>query len=160
VPSFPVGDEVGIKITSAKASSRSSAKRAPKFAIDGDTTSAWLSATDSGADEWIELTIPATAITRLQFWAGWQATTPIYQGNRRPHNISVKFDDRAPIGLELKDVFGSQHVDLPQSLNLVGVTRIRFTVIDWYAAKKTSASGTPSRQVAISELRVYGIEMP
>ncbi len=159
-PSFPVGNPVGIRIRSAKASSQLSAARAPKFAIDGDTTTTWKTGPQTTNDEWLEITIDRAALTRIQIWGGWQVTLPLYQGNRRPHNISVRFDNRNPIGVELKDVFASQHVDLPASLGLVGVTRIRFTILDWYPARKTTAGGSPTTQTPISEIRVFGIPMP
>jgi hypothetical protein len=53
----------------------STASRAAKYAIDGDATTTWKSANPSNSDEWIELTIAPTAVTKLQFWAGWQATS-------------------------------------------------------------------------------------
>ena len=42
-------------------------------------------------------------------------------------------------------------------MGIVHATRVRITVVDVYAAKKTSAAGTPTKTVAMSEIRLYGI---
>ena len=96
-------------------------------------------------------------MTRIQIWNGWQRTQDFYAGNHRPHNVTIRFDNETPIPLELKDVYGSQSVDIPPGLGVVGVTRLRITILDWYPAKKPPAIGSPTTQAAISEIRLYGI---
>jgi hypothetical protein len=155
---LPPGPSIGLKLSGATASS-SLAKRPASAAIDGDPTTAWVTGTSSPADQWIEVTFAPAAITQIQLLNGWQRTQDFYGGNRRPHNVTIRFDSQAPIPLELKDNYGSQHVDIPPELGIVGVSRLRITILDWYAAKKTAAAGSPTAQAAISEIRLYGIPM-
>jgi hypothetical protein len=67
------------------------------------------------------------------------------------------FDNEIAIPLKLVDVEGSQRVDIPSQLGVVGVTRLRITIVDWYPATKTAAAGSPTTQAAISEIRLFGI---
>ena len=99
----------------------------------------------------------AAAVTRIQIWNGWQRTQDFYGGNDRPRNVTIRFDNGTPIPLKLVDVYGSQRVDIPPELGIVGVTHLRITILDWYPAKKTPAAGSPTTQAAISEIRLYGI---
>jgi len=153
---LPPGPAIGLKLSSATASS-SLAKRPASAAIDGDPTTTWKTGTPSPADQWLQVTFAPAAVTRVQLWIGWQRTKDFYAGNHRPHNVTIRFDDETAIPLELKDVYGSQRVDIPPELGIVGVTRLRITILDWYPAKKTPAAGSPTTQAAISEIRLYGI---
>ena len=154
----PPGPAIGLTLTGATASS-SLAKHPASAAIDGDPTTAWLTGTSSAADQWLEVAFAPAAITQIQLWNGWQRTQDFFSGNLRPHNVTIRFDSGTPIPLELKDVYGSQRVDIPPELGIVGVTRLRIRILDWYAAKKTSAAGSPSTHAAISDIRLYGIPM-
>jgi len=154
----PPGPAIGLALAGATASS-SLAKHPASAAIDGDQTTAWLTGISSAADQWLEVAFAPAAITQIQLWNGWQRTQDFYSGNLRPHNVTIRFDSGTPIPLELKDVYGSQRVDIPPELGIVGVTRLRIRILDWYAAKKTSAAGSPSAQAAISEIRLFGIPM-
>ena len=71
--------------------------------------------------------------------------------------MTIRFDNGTPIPLKLVDVYGSQRVDIPPELGIVGVTKLRITILDWYPAKKTPAVGSPTTQAAISDIRLYGI---
>ena len=153
---LPPGPSIGLTLTGATASS-SLAKRPASAAIDGDPTTTWETGTPSPADQWLQVTFAPAAVTRVQLWNGWQRTQDFYGGSHRPHHVTIRFDNETPIPLELKDVYGSQSVDIPAELGIVGVTRLRITILDWYPAKKTAAAGSPTRQAAISEIRVYGI---
>jgi hypothetical protein len=153
---LPPGPAIGLTLSGATASS-SLAKRPASAAIDRDPTTAWKTGTPSPADQWLQVTFAPAAVTRVQLWNGWQRTQDFYAGNHRPHNVTIRFDNETPIPLELKDVYGSQSVDIPAALGIVGVTRLRITILDWYPAKKTPAVGSPTTQAAISEIRVYGI---
>ena len=164
---MPAGASVGLKITSATASSRSTSSRAAKFAIDGDPTTAWKAEPYNGTDEWLEINIQPAAVTRIELWAGWQASSALYYGNRRPHNVRLDFWAGDTLLLSagpvpLVETLGKQTIQGKdnQPMNIVGVTRIRLTVLDWYNAKKTSAVGSPTTEVAISDIRVYGVPMP
>jgi hypothetical protein len=152
---LPPGPAIGLTLTGVTASS-SLAKRPASVAIDGDPTTTWKTGTPSPADQWLQVTFAPAAVTRIPLWNGWQRTRDFYSGNHRPHNVTIRFDNETPIPLELKDVYGSQRVDIPPELGIVGVTRLRITILDWYPAKKTPAAGSPTTQAAISEIRLYG----
>ena len=153
---LPPGPSIGLTLTGATASS-SLASHPATAAIDGDFTTAWKTGTPDPSDQWIEVTFAPAAVTRIQIWNGWQRTQDFYGGNDRPRNVTVRFDNGTPIPLKLVDVYGSQRVDIPPGLGIVGVTRLRITILDWYPAKKTAAAGSPTTQAAISEIRLYGI---
>ena len=155
---LPPGPAVGLKLTAATASSAGAGHPA-SAAIDNDPITAWKTGTPSPADQWLQVTFASAAVTRIEIWNGWQRTQDFYDGNHRPHNVLIRFDSGIPIRLELKDVFGSQGADIPAKLGIVGVTRLRITILDWYPAKKTPAAGSPTSQAAISEIRLYGIPM-
>jgi preprotein translocase subunit SecG len=159
-PTIPAGNPIGIKVRSARASTQASSALGPRFVIDSDPATAWHTAKQGSAQDWIELAIEPTAVTRLQVWVGDQASDAAYQGNRRPRTVTVRFGDRDPFDVKLGDVQGSQHVDLPASWGVVGVQMVRITIVDWYPARKTSAAGSPSSQTAISEIRIFGVPMP
>lgn len=153
---LPPGPPIGLTPTGAKASS-ALANHPASAVIDGDPTTSWKTGTPNPADQWIEVSFAPAAITRIQIWNGWQRTQDFYAGNHRPRNVTIRFDNGTPIPLKLVDVYGSQRVDIPPELGIVGVTRLRITILDWYPAKKTPAVGSPTTQAAISEIRLYGI---
>ena len=154
---IPPGPSVGIVITAATASSQQAANRAPKYLYDGSPLTAWKSATGKLDGSWVEVSFAATAVTKIQIWAGWQRGDAAFYGNHRPRNVTVAFDGGVPQPLELKDAFGAQGVPIPPELGIVGATRLRITIIDTYPSRKTSAAGSPSKEVAISEIRVFGV---
>ena len=154
---IPPGPSVGIVITAATASSQQAANRAPKYLYDGSPLTAWKSATGKLDGSWVEVSFAATAVTKIQIWAGWQRGDAAFYGNHRPRNVTVAFDGGVPQPLELKDAFGAQGVPIPPALGIVGATRLRITIIDTYPSRKTSAAGSPSKEVAISEIRVFGV---
>lgn len=153
---LPPGPAVVLALTGASASS-SLANHPPSAAIDGDPTTSWKAGTASSADQWLEVTFAPAAVTQIQLWNGWQRTQDIYFGNDRPRNVTIRFDNEIAIPLKLVDVEGSQRVDIPSQLGVVGVTRLRITIVDWYPAKKTAATGSPTTQAPISEIRLFGI---
>jgi hypothetical protein len=154
---IPPGPSVGIAITAAKASSQLAANRAPKYLYDGSPVTAWKSKTGKLDGSWVEISFAAAAVTKIQVWAGWQKDKPLFYGNHRPRNVTVAFDGGVPVPLELRDALGAQGVAIPPELGIVGATRLRITIIDTYPSRKTSAGGSPSKEVAISEIRVYGV---
>ena len=153
----PPGPSVGIAISAAKASSQLAANRGPKLLYDGSPVTAWKSKTGTFDGSWVEVSFAATAVTKIQVWSGWQKDEPLFYGNHRPRNVTVSFDGGVPVPLELKDALGAQGVAIPPELGIVGATRLRITIIDTYPSRKTSAGGSPSKEVAISEIRVYGV---
>jgi hypothetical protein len=154
---MPPGSPVGIAIVAAKASSQLAPNRAPTYLYDGSPVTAWKSKTGKLDGSWVEVAFPATAVTKIQLWPGWQRDEPLFYGNHRPHNVTVAFDGGVPVPLELEDALGAQGVAIPPELGIVGATRLRITIIDTYPSRKTSAGGSPSKEVAVSEIRVFGI---
>jgi hypothetical protein len=154
---IPPGPAVGIKITGAKASSQLKADRAPKYLFDGSPATAWSSAAGKFQGAWVEVTFAPAAITRIQIWGGWQKSDPLYLGSHRPQNVTVSFDGGDPVPLELLDVRKPQGVDIPPELGIVRATRLRITIADVYPAQKTATKGTPTKEAAISEIRLFGI---
>jgi hypothetical protein len=155
---LPPGPAIGLTLTGATASS-SLPNRPPSFAIDGDPITTWKDGAPTPADQWLQVSFAPAAVTRIQIWNGWQRTQDVYRGNHRPRHVSIRFDNETPIPLELKDFYGSQRIDIPPELGIVGVSTLRITILDWYPAKKTPATGSPTTQAAISEIRLYGIPM-
>lgn len=153
----PPGPSVGIAIAAARASSQLAANRAPKYLHDGSPVTAWKSKTGKLDGSWVEVTFATAAVTKIQVWSGWQRDEPLFYGNHRPRNVTVAFDGGVPVPLELKDALGAQGVAIPPELGIVGATRLRIIIIDTYPSRKTSAGGSPSKEVAISEIRVFGV---
>jgi len=153
----PPGPSVGIAIRAAKASSQLKADRGPKFLFDGSPATTWKSASGKFQGAWVEVRFAPAAITRLQVWTGWQKSEPLFYGNHRPQNVTVSFDGGDPVPLELRDALGAQRIDIPPQLGIVRATRVRITIADVYAARKTAAADSPTKEVAISEIRLYGI---
>ena len=154
---IPPGPAVGIKIKGAKASSQLSSKRSVKNLYDGSPASAWKSASGKYEGSWIQVSFAPTAVTRLLIWSGWQIDEPFFYGNYRPRNVTVAFDGGDPVPLQLKDILGAQKVDIPPELGITRATRVRITILDSYPARRTSASGSPTDQVAVSEIRIFGV---
>jgi hypothetical protein len=154
---IPPGPAVGVKVTSAKASSQLSAKRGAANLNDGSPASAWKSKTGAIERSWVEVTFAPAAVTRIQVWAGWQVDQPTYYGNHRPRNVTISFDGGDPVPLELKDALGAQRIDIPPELGIARATTVRITILDTYPSRKTSAGGSPTKEVAISEIRIFGI---
>jgi hypothetical protein len=153
---LPPGPAIALTLTGASASSSLAAHPA-SAAIDGDPTTSWKTGTKSPSDQWLEVTFAPAAVTQIQLWNGWQRTPDIYSGNDRPRNVTIRFDNEIAIPLKLVDIEGSQRVDIPPQLGVVGVTRLRITIVDWYPARKTAATGSPTTQAAFSEVRLFGI---
>jgi hypothetical protein len=159
---IPPGPPVGIRITSARASSQLRAERAPKYLYDGSPATTWKSASGKFAGAWVDVRFAPAAITSFQIWTGWQRSAPLYYGNHRPQNVTVSFDGGLPVPLLLQDIApvdgkGAQRVDIPPELGIIRASRMRITIADVYPARKTSADGSPTKEVAISEIRLYGI---
>lgn len=156
-PTAPTGPAIGITVLGADASTSANDKSAPAKAHDGSPATAWLEGAKDVEGQWIEMRIPPTAVTRLSFSAGVQASRAAYDGNPRPRNVTISFDGGQPIPLTLTDTFGAQRVDIPAELGITGAQAIRITIIDAYPAKKTSYKGSPTQTVGFSEIRVFGI---
>jgi hypothetical protein len=155
--SIPPGSSVGLPVATSAASSRLAGNRAAKNLHDGSPASAWIGKARDREGAWIEVTFAPAAVTRIQIWGGWQRDEPRFYGNHRPHNVTVSFDGGAPIPLALQDALGAQRVDIPPELGIVAATRVRITIVDTYPSRRTAAAGSPSKSVAISEIRLFGV---
>ncbi len=153
----PAGPAMGITITKATASTQNGSKFAAAKAIDGSPLTAWAEGAKDAEGQWLEVTIPPTAVTRIVFSAGIQASRDAYDGNPRPKNVTIAFDGGTPFPLALTDTFGQQRVDIPAGLGITAATTIRITIIDAYAAKKTGYAGSPTSAIGFSEVRVFGV---
>ena len=156
-PSVPTGPAVGITVLASEASSSAKDRFAPAKAHDGSPATAWLEGARDLEGQWIEIRIPPTAVTRLSFSAGVQASRAAYDGNPRPRNVTISFDGGQPIPLTLTDTFGAQRVDIPAELGITAAQAIRITIIDAYPGKKTTYGGSPTTTAGFSEIRVFGI---
>ena len=156
-PTVPAGTSVAIAVVGSEASSSVNAKSGPGKAHDGSPATTWLEGAGDVEGQSIEIRIPPTAVTRLSFSAGVQASDAAYKGNPRPHNITITFDDSQPIPVALTDYFGQQTVDIPTELGIASAQLIRITIIDTYPATKTSFKGSPTTTAGFSEIRVFGI---
>jgi hypothetical protein len=165
VATIPPGPAVGIKITGAKGSSQLKAQRGPKYLFDGSPATTWKSASGKFLGAWVEVRFAPAAITSFQIWTGWQKSEPLYYGNHRPQNVTVSFDGGDPVPLKLQDIppvdgKGAQRVEIPPELGIVRATSLRIRIADVYPARETTAQDSPTNEVAISEIRVFGIPTP
>jgi hypothetical protein len=145
---------------SIKASSqlggRSNARWSPGKAIDDKKDTSWQEGVDGSVKgQWIEVTFAKPIdITSITIFAGNQAGRANYDANLRPRNITIQADSGDAQPVMLQDVFGSQQI------NFVGhvATRLRLTLVDTYAARKTSLKGSPFEDCAISEIQFFGTQ--
>jgi len=153
----PAGPPIGITITKAAASTENGSQFTAAKAIDGSPLTAWTEGARDAEGQWLEITIPPTAVTRIVFSAGVQASRDAYDGNPRPKNVTIAFDGGTPIPLALTDTFGQQRVEIPAELGITAATTIRITIIDAFAARKTGYAGSPTTAVGFSEMHVFGV---
>ena len=148
---------VKIPITDAKASSTLGdlPKYAATQAIDGSLSTSWQEGKATEKGQYIELFVGAPAeIQSITIWAGSQAASANYFGNLRPRHILVRFDSGSDRPFELKDVFKSQKIAVSGHVDSV----IRITIVDTYPSKKTTLSGSPFDDCAISEIQLNGTQ--
>ena len=57
----------------------------------------------------------------------------------------------------LENVAGDASCGIPPELGITRATSVRITILDTFPAPRTSASGSPTDQVAVSEIRIFGV---
>ena len=141
---------------SSQLGGRSNARWSPGKAIDGKKETSWQEGVDGSVKgQWIEVTFANPGdITSITILAGNQAGEANYKANLRPRHITLRADGGDPREFELKDEFG------PQDIAFIGHVdaKLRLTIIDTYAAEKTSLEGSPFEDCAISEIQFFGTQ--
>ncbi len=147
---------VKLTLTGAMASSvvGDRAKFQPEKAIDGDLKTSWQEGSAKEQGQWIEVTFEPARADTLVIRNGYQASTPLYQGNLRLKDIQVSVDGGEAIAFHLKDTTRAQRIDLG---GRSGATSVRITIVTTYPSVKTSIAGTPFDDAAVSEISVLGI---
>jgi hypothetical protein len=147
-----------LKVKSAAARSQLGGKTQPKWApgkaIDGNPKTSWQEGVDGSVNgQWIEVTFAKPVdVSSITILAGNQAGQPNYNGNERPHHITIRADGGAAQNFELQDVFGAQEIAFSGHVT----SKLRLTLVDVYDATPTSLEGSPYTDCAISELRFFG----
>ncbi len=146
---------VKLKLTGAAASSvlGDKAKYRPEKAIDGDLTTSWQEGSAQEQGQWIEVSFDPSRADTLVIRNGYQASTALYRGNLRLRDIQVAVNGGTPIAGHLKDTTKAQRIDLG---GIAGATSVRITIVTTYPSVKTSVSGTPFDDAAVSEISVLG----
>jgi uncharacterized OB-fold protein len=146
-----------LKLTSASASSilgGNTGKYGPQNAIDGSLKTSWQEGAATEQGQWIEVGFAAATVDGIIIRNGFQASTALYKGNLRLKAIEVSVDGGAPVPLTLKDTTSAQRFGLPSVAN---ATRVRITIVSTYPSVKTSVSGSPFKDAAVSEISVLGV---
>ena len=145
-----------LDLTGAAASSvvGNRAKFQPEKAIDGDLATAWQEGNATEKGQWIEVTFGPSRVDSVVIRNGYQASNALFAGNRRLKDVLISVNGGEPVKVRLKDSTKAQTIDLG---GVADATSVRITIVNTYAAKKTSVSGTPFDDAALSEIRVIGV---
>jgi len=122
--------------------------------IDGRLDTSWQEGAADEQGEWIEVTFDAATVEYLVVYSGYQLSRDAYLANRRPNEVLVSIDGGAPALFRLADSEQPQRLDLDDT---AGATRIRVEIVSTYDPEATAYPGSPFDDMAISELRVFGI---
>jgi hypothetical protein len=149
------GTPVRLTLTDAGASSvvGDRAKFQPEMVLDDNQKTAWQEGSATEKGQWIEVFLAPSRVDHLIIWNGYQASRPLFDGNRRLKDVLISVNGGEPIKVRLKDATKGQTVQLG---GISGATTIRITIVSTYAAKKTSVAGTPFDDAAVSEIRAFG----
>jgi hypothetical protein len=149
------GEPVRLTLTDAAASSvvGNRAKFQPEMVLDDDQKTSWQEGSATEKGQWIEVSLAPSRVDHLVIWNGYQASVPLFNGNRRLKDVLISVNGGDPIEVRLKDATKGQTVQLG---GISGATTIRITIVTTYAAKKTSVAGTPFDDAAVSEIRAFG----
>jgi hypothetical protein len=147
------GPGIVLQPSGATASSTLGGLWPPRDAIDKDTTSSWREGSGRLAGEWIQVTFrqPVTILS-ITIWAGAQKDQDNYKGNLRPRHITIAADGGRGQTFELTDTFGSQAIAYSGPVN----STLKITIQDAYPSTKTTFTGSPTQDCAISELQFNG----
>lgn len=148
-------EDAKLELTGAAASSvvGGLAKFAADRAIDGDNKTCWQEGAKAEKGQWIEVAFDASRVVAVDIVNGYGASTALYKGNHRPKLVRISVDGGEPLEVTLKDTAKVQRITLGE---IAGATTLRITIVSVYTAVKTSVSGTPFDDAAISEISVIG----
>jgi hypothetical protein len=147
---------VALTMTGATASSVVGNREmfAASMVIDGELTTCWQEGADEEAGEWIEVTFEASRLAYVVVYSGYQLSHDAYLANRRPKDVSVSVDGGPAQAFVLADT------EVPQRIavgDLPGATRVRITIVSTYDPEATAYPGSPFDDLAISEIRAFGV---
>jgi len=147
---------VPLEITGAAASSvvDGLAKFQPEMAIDGNVKTSWQEGATNEKGQWIEFSFDPARVDAVVLNNGYGASTALYKGNLRLKKIQISVNGGAPKVVTLKDTAKDQLIALGEH---PGASRLRITIVSTYGSVKTSVSGTPFDDAALSEIRVLGV---
>jgi F5/8 type C domain len=123
-------------------------------AIDGNAKTSWAEGSTTEKGQWIEVGFAPSTVIAVSVRNGFDASTALYKGNLRLKDVQISVDGGTPATIRLKDTPNAQRVDLPPTPS---ATRLRITIVSTYPSVKTSASGTPTDNAAVSEIVVLGV---
>ncbi len=126
----------------------------PASAIDGDPATAWQEGDTVEKGQWIEVAFEPARVTAVILSNGYNASKALYRGNRRLKDVRISVNGGAPVEVRLDDTPEPQRIKLPAT---DAATTLRITIVSTYAAAKTSVSGTPFDDAALSEIVVLGV---
>jgi hypothetical protein len=149
-------DGVALELTGAAASSvvGNVAKFQPDKAIDGNVKTCWQEGAKTEKGQWIEVSFAASRVDAVIVNNGYGASTALYKGNLRPKKVQISIDGGKATVVTLKDTAKAQRINLGEH---PGATRLRITIVSVYGSVKTSITGTPFDDAAISEIGVIGL---
>lgn len=122
-------------------------------AIDGSLETCWQEGKADEKGEWIEVTFAPSRLDYVVIYSGYQLNHDAYLGNRRPENVLISVDGGAPVAYLLADSEQPQRLDVDDT---PGATTVRIEVLSTFDAIATAYQGSPSDDMAISEIRAFG----
>jgi hypothetical protein len=154
--SAAIADSVQLTTTGATASSvvGDRAEFTADKAIDGRLDTCWQEGADEERGEWIEITFDASRLDYVVVYAGYQLSHDAYLANRRPENVLVSVNGGAPTAFTLVDAEQPQRLDLDDT---DAATSIRLEIVSTFDPEATEYPGSPFDDLAISEIRPFGV---
>ena len=154
----PTGKLAGVPLTLTGVAASSVvddlAKFQPEMAIDGNVKTSWQEGAANEKGQWIEVAFDPARVDAVVLNNGYGASTALYKGNLRLKKIQISINGGTPKVVTLKDTAKDQLIALGEH---PGANRLRITIVSTYGAVKTSVSGTPFDDAALSEIRVLGV---
>ncbi len=144
-----------LKLTGAAASSvlGDQAAYLAQKAIDGDPKTSWQEGSDTEKGQWIEVSFGPARVDAVVIRNGFGKSPALFKSNLRPKDVLISINGGTPVAVRLKDTLNAQKIALgPVS----GATNLRITIQTTYPSVKTSVSGSPFQDAAISEISVIG----
>jgi len=128
---------------------------APGMVVDGDLATSWQEGADDEAGQWIEVTFEPARLDYVVVYSGYQLSHDAFLANRRPKDVTVSVDGAAPQAFLLADTEQPQRIDVG---DVPGASRVRITIVSTYDPQATDYPGSPFDDMAISEIRAFGVQ--